>query len=273
MELNQRAIQYDVEAGVARITLAAPESGNSLGPVLLTNLIEAIRTAQADRTCWAIILSSQGSEFSRGIELSSLLDTEARPSMALLEQFVTCLLLLANSSRPVIARVCGQVLGGGVGLVAACDIVLAAEETTFMLPEAIVGMIPAVITPFLLRRLTLARVNSLTVSTRRLHATEAYHWGLVDEVCAAHTLDEVVKQRLRRLMRSSPQALESARQYFRSLEGETFQRQLGLSMAEAKRWLEQPDVLEGLEFITSGLAPSWFQSWQGQNNGRHRDDT
>src|SRR5262245_20476457 len=142
------AIHSDYRGGVCHVRLAAPASGNALTLSMLGDLRMVLEQAAANDSCRVICLSAAGPEFCRGLDLEAAFGGGNRLPTDVLEAFVDCLLLIHRSDRPVIACVTGNVTGGGLGLTAACDLVLARQDVVFMLPEVIVGMIPALIAPF-----------------------------------------------------------------------------------------------------------------------------
>lgn len=252
-------------AGVVAITLSSPESGNALRPELLAALTQAMEQAEQDTSCRVILLSAAGPSFCQGADFDSLFTPEGKPDPAYPELFLRCLSTVRKASRPVIACVDGKVTGGGVGLIAACDLVIAAPTAAFLLPEVLVGMIPALITPFLLRRLQPAHVRALTLSARSVGAREAQRLGLVDEVGeeGEEGLERAVKGQLERLFRASPAAIRESKQYFDRLHDEVMREQTDLAIRSLLSWLGRADVAEGIRQFAEGFSPPWFQKYKG----------
>lgn len=255
-------IQVSAREGVASITLSSPERGNALTPELVAALTQAIEEAERDTACRVIVLSAVGASFCQGADFNALFTPEGKPNPAYPELFLRCLLTVRKASRPVIACVDGRVTGGGVGLVAACDLVIAAPTATFVLPEVLVGMIPALITPFLLRRLQPAHVRALTLSARSIGALEAQRLGLVDEV-GEEGLERAVKSQVERLFRASPAALQESKAYFERLQGDVMREQTDLAVQRLLGWLGRADVAEGIRSYAEGFSPPWFQKHKG----------
>ena len=255
-------VDYSLRSGVASILLASAESGNALSPELLRALIEAVERAESEASCRAILLVAAGPSFSQGADFASLFTAEGSPDPAYPELFLQCLRGILRVRRPMVACVEGKVTGGGVGLVAACDVVIAAPEATFVLPEVLVGMIPALITPFLLRRMSLAHVRAMTLSARSIEAREAQRLGLVDEV-AEQGLTQAVLRQLQRLFRASPAALAESKGYFERLHAETLTEQTTIAEDRLRSWLGRDDVTESLQQFADGFSPPWFQRYRG----------
>jgi enoyl-CoA hydratase/carnithine racemase len=261
MELMTERVRYELAQGVARITLCDVSRGNSLNRVLLTELQQALIWASNDTDCRVITLWAEGSTFCKGMDFEEAFGNDARPDPAFCRQLLDMLFTIREASQPVIACVETEVVGGGVGLVAACDFVLAIDSATFMLPEVVVGMIPALITPFLLERISPARVRYLSLSTRKLSASEAQQWGLVDET----TPDEIralLNHQLRRLLRSSPQALARIKWFNDELSHNQLRRRTELALKELVSWLKEESVVEGISSFAEGFSPPWFQKYR-----------
>jgi enoyl-CoA hydratase/carnithine racemase len=256
-----RAVRYDLRSRVAQVTLAG-ESGN----VLNTPVIEAIRDhvgrAIDDPECRVIVLRADGADFCRGLDFGAVhADTGDLRAMA--KAFAECVTLVHGAPKPVIACLEGHVVGGGVGLAAACDIVLAQEHVTFTLPEAIVGMIPAVITPFLLRRMSAGRVRYLAISTRALPAAEAARFGLVDELVGGE-MRHALNTQLKRLFRTSPMAVAEMKRRLQQLDGGRLQREIDGSLEQLDAWLDQRHAIDGVRTFADGFSPSWFEKYTEQ---------
>ncbi|QKQ73735.1 enoyl-CoA hydratase/isomerase family protein [Nostoc sp. TCL240-02] len=261
MELKLKAIEYQIDSGVAHITLSAPEAGNALNGEMLAEFYQALQNAIADPTCRVIVISSIGADFCTGMDFNAIFANGSRPNLAPLQAFRDCLLLIYSSPRPVITCVTGNVTGGGVGIVAASDIVLAEENVLFMLSEVLVGMIPAVITPFLLCRLSSSQVKYLTLSSRGIDGNEAKNWGLVDEI-ASDGMNDTLNRQIQRLFYSSPEAIAESKQYFDTFIGQDLRHQTEFAMQRLQKWLEQPQITTAIHQFSEGYSPPWFQKYR-----------
>jgi len=210
-----------------------------------------------DPECRAIVVAGARPDFCRGLDPGAL--TPAAVDGAPLRSFVACLLHLCEAPLPTVAAVQGQAQGGGVGLAAACDLVLAEPDATFMLPEAILGLVPELIGPFVSRRLGTARTRYLALSSRGVHAAEAQRIGLVDEV-AVDGLDRAVRTQLRRLLRSSPRALAECKRRLQDPPLEELRAQAAAAVVHQLAWLKETEGRRGVEAFARGERPPWFQA-------------
>ena len=252
------AVRYSAEHGVARIRLAAPDSGNALNRALLSGLLEALREAESTAGIRVVVLEAEGAEFCRGLDLNEVLSTAGALDLEPARLFLRALSQIRGSARPVLARVEGPVTGGGLGLVAACDLVLARREAVFMLPEALLGLLPALITPFLLRRITPARLQFLALSTRSFRAVSALSFGLIDEVVEG-SMEDAERVHLKRLRRSAPDALAECKRYIDAMNGEDLNRQCDAALERFSSWMRRPEVRDGLRRFAEGHCPPWFE--------------
>ena len=257
-----QAVRYDLRSRVGHVTLAAPDAGN----VLNTPVIEAIRDhvsrAIDDSSCRVIVLRATGPDFCRGLDFGSV-HGETADLRAMGKAYRECLGLINGSPKPVIACAEGHVAGGGVGLAAACDIVLTQDGVTFTLPEVIVGMIPALVMPFLVRRIGAGRVRYMAISSRRVSAAEAARFGLVDELVAGDMRDALSRQ-IKRLFCSSPAALAETKRSLQRLDGGGLQRDLDSALEHLDAWADLEIAIEGVRSFADGFSPSWFEKYTEQ---------
>jgi enoyl-CoA hydratase/carnithine racemase len=172
-----------------------------LDAVLVDRLLAEL---DADRDATLVTLESDGAAFCEGLDLGALVEPAGAVTAAL-GRFGALLDAIETAPRPVVALVNGPALGGGVGLLAAADVVIAAPHATFALPEALFGVIPAIALPVVARRVGPARARWLAVSTLSISASEALRIGLVDEVSA--DLDDALARYTRRFDRVDLRAL------------------------------------------------------------------
>lgn len=172
-------------------------------------LVERLRAdLQSEKEALFVTLEGDSGAFCEGLDLSSLSGTDIESSAAL-ASFADLLRAIEEAPRPVIAMVDGPALGGGVGLAAAADLVLASPHATFALPETLFGLIPAMVFPPLARRVGHTRARWLALSAARVSAREACRLGLVDEV--ADDLEGALGRHAHRLQRLDPRALAATK--------------------------------------------------------------
>jgi enoyl-CoA hydratase/carnithine racemase len=168
------------------------------------NLQSALEEALGD-TSRVIVLKGEEHVFCRGLDLNaSIAETDPRPSV---ESFAACLETIRSLAKPVIAFVRGEAAGGGVGLAAACDGVLASTDARFTLPELLFGLTPAVILPYLAQRVNLQKLRWMTLRAVTLTAEEAVELGLADAVCPLERTAAMLQSWVRTLRRIQPKVV------------------------------------------------------------------
>lgn len=249
--------------GVATITLNRPETHNAFNDALIAALTVELRKLNADSDIRAVVLAANGVSFSAGADLNWMRraanDSEAEnfsDAMALAELLQT----LHGMKKPTLARVHGAAYGGGVGLVAACDIAIAAREATFCFPEVRLGLIPAVISPYVMAAIGERYAQRYFLTAERFDAAEAYRIGLVHDLVEREALDATIEALLTHLRQAGMDALRAAK----DLIGAVAHRQLDATLAAdtARRIARTRKSREGIEGIASFLEkrpPTWLK--------------
>ncbi|MGW7278789.1 enoyl-CoA hydratase-related protein [Streptomyces sp. NPDC054844] len=211
------AVVVGEERHVLRVTLNRPERHNGINGELLAGLHAALDRAERLPDCRLVVLQGAGGVFSTGMDFAEASREEAGDEIAghggewfygLLKRFSTC-------SRVIVSVVDGRAVGGGVGLVAASDFVFATERSSFALPEALWGLLPACVLPFLIRRTGFQTAYAMTLSTLPVRAAEAARSGLVDEL--TDDTGPAVRRLGNRLARLDTSTVGRAKEYFRRL--------------------------------------------------------
>jgi methylglutaconyl-CoA hydratase len=209
------SIQVAIEACVARVTLDRPAVHNAFDAALIAELTDALARLDADAQVRAVLLCGSGASFSAGADLNGMRamanasEDENRRDAERLAQLMRTLNFL---SKPTIARVHGAAYGGGVGLVACCDIAIAADSAKFGLTEVRLGLVPAVISPYVIAAIGTRAARRWFLSGEIFDAAQALHMGLVHESVAAAQLDASVARVLESLLKAAPHAQNQAKQ-------------------------------------------------------------
>jgi len=210
-----------IRNGVLRITLNRPEVHNAMDDGMVEGLRQEIERASMDRDIRAVVLAGAGPSFCSGADIGWLrdggsngVDEHARG----VERIARMLLELDRLGKPVIARAHGHVMGGGMGLCAVSDVVIAATDARFALQEVRLGMVPSVIAPYLVRRLGPGRDRELILSGRRLNGEEAVRHGLAARAVDRTLLDTVIETLLDGILRGGPQAIARTKEMLRKVE-------------------------------------------------------
>ncbi len=206
--------------GVAQLTMARPAVFNAFDEAMIGELDAAFAQLIADPDVRVIVLAGEGKHFSAGADLQWMQRASAATREWNLQdarRFAGMLARIDTSPKPVVARVQGAALGGGVGLACACDIAIAADVATFAVSEAKFGILPAVIGPYLINAVGKRQARRLALTTERLGAVEAAQMGMVHQVVAAVELDAAVDRAVANLLIGGPAAHGEIKQLFAQL--------------------------------------------------------
>ena len=206
--------------GVARLTMNRPELRNAFNEELIGDICDAMGRLNSDDNVRAIVLTGAGKAFSAGADLNMMRrvaeysTTENKDDARRLAHMLRS---IYDSSKPTIALVNGPAIGGGVGLAAAADIAIAAENAFFALTEVRVGLIPAVISPFVVRAMGPRQARRYFVTGERIEAMKARDLGLVHMVAMEAQLEDTLDSVLGDILLGAPQAQASAKHLIRQV--------------------------------------------------------
>jgi methylglutaconyl-CoA hydratase len=247
--------------GVARITLTRPETHNAFDVTLIAGLTDSLAKLGADAAVRAVILAGEGSSFSAGADLNWMLEQAEQDDARNLDdarKLAALMRTLDRLSKPTIARVHGPAHGGGVGLVACCDIAVATHEANFSFAEVKLGLIPAVISPYVIAAVGPRWARRLFQTGERFDAQQAAWAGLVHEIVKPAELDARIANIVSVLLSNAPEAMAEAKDLIFAVAG----RPLDETLLEdtARRIAGRRASAEGREGVAAFLAkrkPSW----------------
>ena len=202
--------------GAIEIVIDRPEAGNSINATLVDEISAVLQALENDNSVGCVILSAAGDHFCSGMDFSALLGTT--DESAIVDQsnrYFELLVQMTTSSKAIVCVVDGQVDAGGIGLVAASDIVIATEQASFGLSEALFGLLPACLLPVLSRRLSHQKAQYLAMTTQRIDAACAHRYGLVDEL--ADDARDALRKSMLRLRRITPETIGALKRYMNQL--------------------------------------------------------
>lgn len=253
-------VEREIDDGVARLWLSRPEVRNAFDGQMVTELRTVLDELAASDSVRVVVLGGRGQVFCAGADLEwmkKLAGFGREENLAEAREMADLFFALASSPKPVVARVQGAALGGGAGLVAACDIAVAAEGTRFGFPEVRLGLIPAVISPYVLARIGESAARELFLTGERFEADKAREIGLVRAVVPEPDLDAAVDGRVHELLQAGPRAVAEAKALLRAVGGRGVDdvRQETVDRIAAVR--ASPEGQEGLRSFLEKRKPDW----------------
>jgi methylglutaconyl-CoA hydratase len=212
--VDDQVLQVGVRSGVATLTLDSPANRNALSRAMRAQLRSALTEALADDAVRVVVLDHTGRVFCSGMDLTEAAGGAAQDQGV--NEFPALLEMLWNSPKPVVATVRGPARAGGVGLLAACDVVVAATSATFAFTEVRIGILPAVISAVCLPRMAPNVVHRLMLTGEVFDASAALSGGLVDLVVPDDAVDACVAAQTEALGKGAPRALAETKRLLRA---------------------------------------------------------
>jgi len=256
------------ERGIATLTMNRPEVHNAFDDAFIAGLSEELQRIDALSEVRVVVLAAAGKSFSAGADLNWMRrmagytrDQNYADSMKLAGLMET----LNRMRRPTIARVQGAAFGGGVGLVACCDMAVASEKASFCLSEVKLGLIPAVISPYVVTAMGERQARRYFLTAERFGAEEARRIGLVHEVVTPEALDERVETLCSALLQNGPEAVGEAKRLARDVaRGPVDQGMIEDTSRRIADIRVSPEGQEGLAAFLEKRQPAWRQDTGGR---------
>ncbi|MGB1255001.1 MAG: enoyl-CoA hydratase-related protein [Thiolinea sp.] len=247
--------------GVACITMSRPDVFNAFDEAMIGELDAVFDQLIADDSVRVIVLAGSGKHFSAGADLKWMQrasEASVEWNLADARRFAAMLSKIDACPKPTVARVQGAALGGGVGLVCACDIAIVAENASFAVSEARFGIIPSVIGPYLINAVGRRHARRLALTMTRIRAAEALNIALVHEVVALDELDTAVDKTAAELLAGGPQAQQEIKALFAQLEvGPVTEEVRELTAQTISRVRGTDEAREGFAAFLGKRPASW----------------
>jgi methylglutaconyl-CoA hydratase len=243
------------DPGVVIVTLNRPDKRNALSVALIEQLRAAVEAASVDAGCRAIILRGAGPAFCAGLDLAEAAqpDGHERSGDALRQLYET----LATSPAVTIAAAHGAAMGGGAGLVAACDFALAADDLRLAYPEVRRGLVAALVTCLLCRQACDRVVRELVLLGQTVDATRAAALGLVNRVVPAAQLESTAMELAREIARAAPGAIERTKSLLDELSARPIREDLERAMKYHLEARHSAEAAEGIAAFREKREPNW----------------
>lgn len=252
------AIRLSTASGIARLVIDRPDRKNTFDATLIRELTAAI--GRIDRSARAVVLESEGDTFSAGADVEWMrgmadysLDENIADSTALARMFRA----LFDLEMPLVARVQGAAIGGGAGLVAVADIAVASTDATFAFTETRLGILPAVVSPYVVRKIGPARATALFVTGSRIDAKRAHEIGLIERIVEPTDLDAAVDRVLDAIRSGGPRAVNAAKRLVREIEDRGLDDVSDLTVRRIAEVRASDEGQEGLRAFLERRAPRW----------------
>jgi len=255
-----KTIQVSVENSVATVTLNRPEIRNAFNEVMLAELIEVFGRLRGDHEVRVVVLTGAGKSFCAGADLvwmKRVISYSYDENLQDSNQISECMHRLYTLPQPTLARVNGAAIGGGMGLVSACDIVIASDKAVFSLSEVKLGLVPACISPYVLKRAGEARCREFFLTGERLTADRALAAGLINRAVPHDDLDRAVGELVEQLLTCGPHAQATCKDLLAKLPEITLEEAKGYTAHVIASLRVSDEGQEGANAFLEKRAPAW----------------
>ncbi len=248
-------VKIETARGVMTATLVDVENRNALGAALLQGLRDALAEANADPAVRALVVTNEGSTFCAGANLKEASRGSGTPRGS--TSLETLLGEIQTSPTPVIGRIAGHVVGGGIGLACAFDISIASDDVRFGFTEVRLGVVPAIISVVCLPKMRPGEAMEAFLRGHRFPATRAVELGLINRAVPASELDAAVAEVIADLRKGGPNALGIAKRLVHEVPRMTQERAFEWTSGLSADLFASDEAAEGMKAFLDKRAPSW----------------
>ena len=248
-------VHLDVRVGIATITLDSPRNRNALSAALRSQLTAHLTAALHDDDVRALVLTHTGPVFCSGMDLREARGADLAGQGV--REFPAILETLWTSPKPDVARIAGPARAGGVGLIAACDVAIAAQDATFAFSEVRIGVVPAVISVTVLPRLLPRAAQELLLTGETFDAVRAAEIGLINRAVPAEQLDDEVARVTGLLALGGPEALAATKGVLRRAPAGSMSEDFEQMLALSARHFASDEGQEGIRAFAEKRSPTW----------------
>jgi methylglutaconyl-CoA hydratase len=248
-------------AHVAEVWLNRPDVRNAFNDEVIAELTQTFQQLAAQPELRVVLLSGRGKAFCAGADLNwmrAMADYSWEQNRADAQRLADMLWTLDQCPVPVVGRVQGDCYAGGMGLASICDVLVASSNVTFCLSEARLGLLPATISPYVIRAMGAQAARRYFTTAERLSAAQAHAMGLVHELCEPEALDAKVAEIVATLVANGPAAVKACKQLVRDVAGQDITEALRVETARRIADIRASDEgKEGLQSFLGKRSPNW----------------
>jgi len=260
--MSYQTIQLSIEYGAATVTLNRPEVRNAFNETVIEELNQVFQELAQMDTVRAIVLAGNGPAFCAGGDLNWMKKVAAytpEENLADAEQMADMLFQIYSCPKPVIAKIHGDCYAGGMGLAAVCDIAVAVDTANFCLSEVKLGLVPATISPYVIKAMGPNAARRYFITAERFSAKEAHRIGFVHEAVAPDQLDATVDQIVKAILGNGPNAVMTAKWLVEDVTGAEIEDELLAYTAECIAEIRNSDeAREGVASFLEKRKPNWL---------------
>ncbi|MCI0495571.1 enoyl-CoA hydratase-related protein [candidate division KSB1 bacterium] len=257
-----KTIKYSIQNKVAWVTLNRPEIHNAFNETMIGELLDLYKKLGEMPVVRVVVITGEGRSFCAGADLNWMggvikysYEQNLNESMQLAELFYT----MYSLPKPTVAMVNGAAIGGGAGMVAVNDFVIASDQAKFSFSEVKLGLVPACISPYVIRRVGENRSRELFLSGERIDACKAFNFGFVNQVVAQEKLETTVKQQIDQLISSGPKALEMCKDLLEKVPQMNLEQAKKYTAEAIAKLRVSDEGQEGMKAFFEKRKPNWIE--------------
>ncbi len=260
--MNFDTLTYERKDRIGSITFSRPEVHNAFNSRMIEELYELFERIKRDKGLRVVVLTGEGKSFCAGADLNWMKAVknygyEKNFSESL--QLAEVLNLIYTCPKPVIGRVNGAAIGGGTGFVAVCDIAIASSSAVFSFSEVKIGIVPACISPYVVRRVGEGPTREFFLTGERLTAERAFQAGLVNRVVEPEQLDDAVDEMIRQILSSGPAALTCCKDLLATIAEQNLQEAKVHTAKVIANLRKSEEGQEGMDAFLNKRKPNWVK--------------
>ncbi|HOP06975.1 MAG TPA: enoyl-CoA hydratase/isomerase family protein [candidate division Zixibacteria bacterium] len=258
--MNYQTVDFSVDGRIANVTFNRPEIHNAFNGTVIEEMSDIFAKIKADDDIRVVLLTGRGKSFCAGADLNWMrgvikqsFDENLAESNALADLFYS----IYTCKRPVIGRINGAAIGGGTGFVAVCDIAIAARSAKFSFSEVKIGVVPACIGPYVVKKMGEGKARELFITGERMNGDRAYEVGLVNRVVDDDQLDAEVNNLVKSVLTSGPEAVAMAKRLVSEVPGMTPEQFKPFTAEMIARLRVSDEGQEGMDAFLNKRKPNW----------------
>ncbi|MFA5512244.1 MAG: enoyl-CoA hydratase-related protein [Candidatus Kapaibacterium sp.] len=258
--MNYETIKLEIQNSVATVTLNRPEVRNALNSQVISELTQAFKSLQFEDSIRCILLTGEGKSFCSGADLKwlgeiSKYDYEQNYRES--KELVELLYLIHEHPKPVITKVNGSAVGGGVGLMLVSDIIFVEENAVFGLSEVAIGIVPAAIVPFVLARIGETKARELLITGERINSKQALEMGLINYVVNRNNINSEVQIKIDYILKNGPLAVKTVKEMMTSLRNSSRDESIEYISNVIAQLRTGEEGREGIKAFLEKREPIW----------------
>jgi methylglutaconyl-CoA hydratase len=260
MDKKYETVKIHLDGPIARVSFCRPEVHNAFNDTLIYEMTDLFSSLKQDNNLRVIVLTGEGKSFCAGADLNWMrrvkdysFEKNLEESLALADLFW----LIYSMPVPVVGRINGAAIGGGTGFVSVCDIAVAAESAKFSFSEVKIGVVPACIGPYVIRKIGEGKAREFFISGERLTAADAYRIGLVNRYYPDDKLDEEIETLIKTILSSGPNAIKMAKELISNVPHMTPDQFRPYTAEMIARLRKSDEGQEGMDAFLNKRKPNW----------------